>query len=324
MLFYKQHFILLLIVFFMSACHFQMDVTNHQTCSYSNLNYIGQNTFCSSPRTSLVHNNQLLIAFDNGNIIKWDTNTTKVKSIFNTNSDYTVRTLLDINNTIWAGSGDMSISQYTSEGMLLQQQKYNNGSIFNIKLFENNLYIAFGNASLGIYNLNHNSLQHQYKQHQYLIYSILIDKQNRILFTGSDDNTIIKWHIMNNGNLQFINHIHKFSSAVKHIIKIDASKYIVTTSKGKIFLYDKNFNKLLSTIDQKIKIISLAYLNNLLIVGDTANSYHVYKVLKNKLIEKEHNKLSNFIRIIQPINKDQILIIDKNGMSNLLNTKSIK
>ncbi len=302
-----------LLLFSFTACSTKIFTTPQKnSCSYSNINLNGQNNFCSQPRTSLIDTQNIIIAFDNGEIIKWDLETKKINKKFDTPITYSTRALIINKQTLFAGSADMKIANYSLDGKLLQRKNYSKGTIFKILEYKNKFYVAFGNAEIGVIDKHNLELLSSYKEHEYLIYSLYIDKINHILYSTSDDNTIIIWNILENGKLEKIKQISNFTSSVRGIVKSD-NYYVVTTGDGNIILYNMKFNKKIYEFNYNHEsIISLAYIDDFLFIGDVLGNLYLYKIIDKKIKLTTKYKMNGIIRSIKKF-KNNIIVITKNG-----------
>lgn len=308
-----KYFYLLIVLFSLTAC------SNHKIlplktpkCSYTHLNFTGQNSFCSSPRKLFIDNRFIFITFDNGDVGKWDKKTRQLLKLFDETTRVTKRAITGDKSSLYLGSSNMFIYKYLYNGKLINKNNYSKGSIFCLNQYHDKLYVAFGNAELGIVSKKTLKLLTSYQEHQYLIFTLLIDNQNQYLYSGSDDNSIIKWKILNNGFLKKEKILHQFNSAVRNILQTDNN--FIVTSKQNIILYDQYFHSKLFVLEQEEgSIISSFTQNNLLITGNDKGLVVIYKINNNSLQTLCKYNLQDVIRIIAPVTHNQILIMSKSG-----------
>ena len=314
------HFLSLLLIFLtLTGCTTQPTPLKPMY-SYNDFIYQGKNNFYASPRKVIVNNNELFISFDNGDIVKWNLTTQKLLQVFKKESFATNRALSYSNSGLYIGSSDMTLYHLNDNFNLITKKRYFKGSIFNIQPFKKYLFVAFGDASIGIVNKKDLKLLSSYREHLYLVYSLYLDEKNNFLYTGSDDNTIIKWKITQDSKLKKIKLIHDFKSAIRNIIKLK-NHYIVTTGNGSLYLYNKEFNLILDKKEQKNNIVSALYYKDILYTGNTKGEIYLYKIRNNSFQINKNIKLDSVIRSIVKINSTSILILSKNGKTLLLKLK---
>lgn len=282
-------------------------------CELKDITIDGNNDFCSTPRVSLISHNRLLIGFDNGTIATWDLSSNKLIKKFESTDNFAIKSVVETQNNLLFGSADTKLKQYSLNGSLLEEFSYEKGSIFALALYKEKLLIGFGNAEIGVVDLNDLKLIKAYRQHEYLIYTLYVDEKNGLLYSGSDDNSIIVWNISKNGLLSKIKKIDGFKLSVRHILNMNDGSLIVTTGSGNVVVYDKTFSKILNEYNEHSGIVLSAKTEgNYLITGDSFGNlvYWVYGDGKLKVIEK--HKMDSSVRIIE-ILPNSILAISKFG-----------
>lgn len=281
-------------------------------CLWKDINLNGSNNFCSTPRSALIDGKNIFLAFDNGEIVSWDINTNQIIKVLDATSDYTKRALVTSDNKLISGASDMQINIHSISGELIQKKNYSKGSIFNIIPYKNKLYIAFGNSQLGIAHKDSLDLLNIYSGHEYLIYSLMLDSEESRLYSGSDDETIRVWNLLNDGMLEFSHIVRGFESAVKQIIKTD-NNILVTTGNGSIFIYDKLLaTKISVTRNSRANIVSSLFHNNRLYVGDASGVLYIYDVKENTIDLQEKSKMNGLIRSICSFDGG-VIVVAKSG-----------
>lgn len=311
-------FFLFIVLFFnFSACSQLRPNTQVVQCKWKDINLDGNNSFCSSIRTSLVFDNTLLVAFDNGAIITWNLESKKKILEYETTSDFTRRALLLEKNKLISGSSDMRIYVHSLNGKQIDEKSYNKGTVFDITSFRDKLYVAFGNAEIGVINSNTLELLSTYKKHEYLIYSLFLDREKKLLYSASDDNSIIEWSILEDGTLHFKRRVVQYSNSLKQILKYKDT-FIITTGNGKLLLYNESFDTQLSaTTAAGVNIIATLLDGDRLYVGDLKGNLFIYR-LKRETFELEKTlHMESRIRSIQKY-KNCIIIMTKSGVLKTL------
>lgn len=281
------------------------------TCQWKSINLNAKNNFCSSVRSSIIYDNSLVLACDDGSIVTWDLKTYKKKFIFDTNSDYTRRALVKTDDKIISGSSNMKLYIHSLDGSFIKEKNYEKGTIFSVLPYQDKFYVAFGNAEIGIVSKKNLDLLYSYKKHEYLIYSLCFDEKNQLFYSGSDDNNIIAWNVLDTGQLNMKKSMNNFDGAIKHILKYKNS-FIVSTGKGSILMYDTSFMKLLFQKKLDYNIISTLLIDNTLYVGDSIGRLFIFKIMKNSFELENTVVLDGLIRSIKKY-KQNIIIITKTG-----------
>jgi len=307
-------FLLFVVLFFnFSACSKPKPNTQVVQCNWKNINLDGNNSFCSSIRTTLLFDNTLLVAFDNGEIITWNVGTKKKILEYQTTSDFTRRALLLEKNRLISGSSDMRIYVNSPlDGVQIDEKNYDKGTIFDITSFGDKLYVAFGNAEIGVVDRNTLELLCTYKKHEYLIYSLFLDRKKKLLYSASDDNSIIEWSILEDGTLHFKRRVVQYSNSLKQILKYKDT-FIITTGDGKLLLYNESFDtQLYATTAGGVNIIAILLDKNRLYVGDVEGNLFIYRLKRDTFELEKTLHMASRIRSIQKY-KNCIIIMTRSG-----------
>ena len=310
-------FLPIFFLFFGCSSH---KLNTNKRCHYTNLILNSKNNFCSSASKTVTYKSDLFINFNNGDTTQWNINNNKFIKSFNINS---ISKAIAIDKKyIFTGSNNMSIYKYNFNSSLIEKKNYSKGSIFYLTSFKNYLYVAFGDSELGIVDKDTLKLLKSYKEHDYLIFTICLDQDNGYLYTGSDDNSIIKWKIIENNLIKKVKKINEFHSSVRNILKIK-EHFIVTTADGNLFLYDNKFeNKLDVTNKNHTKITAILSKNNYIYTGDIKGNINIYKIKNNSLQLINYFKLKSLIRGISYNEQNSIIFITKEGY--ILSIKALK
>lgn len=314
---YFYHILLFFItlIAFIGCSNTSLKPSDAAKCSWKDISFNEVNNFCAAPRSAIVQHENIILSFDNGDIVSWNIDTGKIVENFDSTSQYVTRALKAVDNKIISGTSDMKLYLYSSDGALLQKKNYSKGSIFDIASYEKKLYVAFGNSELGVVDQETLALLGLYTRHKYLIYSLLFDEEELKLYSGSDDETIGVWSVVNDGTLKFSHTVTGFKSAVKHILKA-SDNIIITTGRGDVFMYDKLLKKELSVIKvSDANIISSLIYKNKLYVGDAKGFFYIYDIKKNTLIFHKKTKVDGLVRTISPYN-DCFIITTKTKQVN--------
>jgi hypothetical protein len=298
--------------------------TTKPSYHYKKLIFQGKNTFHSSPRKVIINDNKIYISFDNGDVGQWDTNTKQFIHLFQKETLATNRALLFKNFNLYIGSSDMNLYRINSITKKMIHKNYFKGSIFDLTAYNKYLFVAFGDASIGVIDSSNLELITSYRTHQYLVYSLFIDQKNKILYSGSDDNTIIKWKILEDSTLKKLKLINGFTSAIRNIVKLK-NHFVVTTGDGHVYLYDETFTTLLDNKNQENNIVSALSDKDTLYTGNTKGEIYLYKIKSNSLHMIKKYVLHGVIRSIVKKDATNIFILSKSGEALLLkNNTSLK
>ncbi len=303
--------ILLVLLLFTSCSQNSLSVNNQNKCHWQNINLNAKNNFCSSVRSAIVYDDNIVLAFDDGSIVTWNLKTFKQKIVFDTDSDYTRRALLKEEDKIISGSSNMKLYIHSLDGKLIQEKNYDKGSIFNVLPYKDKFYVAFGNAEIGVVDSQNLNLLYLYRKHQYLVYSLYLDEKNKLLYSGSDDNSIIIWNVLATGQLKIKRSINGFHGAIRHILKYK-NLFIVANERGSILMYNKSFKKQLFQQELDNNIISTLLVNDTLYIGDSSGKLFTFKLIENSLELESTIELNGLIRSIKKY-KNDIIIITKTG-----------
>jgi hypothetical protein len=292
-----------------------------QQCSFDDLKINQKNSFCASPRSTLLNNNTLYISFDNGAIVSWDLTTKKLLHIFSQTDFFGVRQLLLHNNKIYAASRSMHLKKYSLEGKLEYEQNYEKGSLFCLENSSKNIFVGFGNAQLGTIQSDTMQLIDTMAQHEYIIFSLYKDKNT--LYSGADDNKLIVWEITPKNLLKKIKSINNFSSGIKKITKYKSWIFLGLGDGTLVQIDDKNNKIKYKTNKSNMTITSLISTENYLISGDADGNVTFYSLVQDKLQKVYILKLDGSIRSIIHT-KDEYLIISKQGFIKKITPKEIE
>jgi hypothetical protein len=268
--------------------------------------------------------NQLIVAFDNGDIVKWNLDTKKFLKVFDISSDYTKRTLLIDDTVLFAGSADLNIYKYTLDGKLLDKKNYSNGTVFKI-IDDNNkhLLVAFGNANVALVDKGTLKLIYIKKKHEYLVYSLYFDTEKKLLYSVSDDDSVIIWKISQNGKLEKKSQPVQLKHAIRNIVKYK-NNFIITTGDGEIIMFDEFFQrKIFSVHENTNNIISVLLVKNIFISGDDKGNVVIYKINKNSIKPIKHFKMHGLVRAIVN-DKNIVYIMSKLGELKKLHLNDIE
>ncbi|WP_373071219.1 hypothetical protein [Sulfurimonas sp.] len=276
------------------------------------LNLNGENKFPAQPKKVLLYNNSLVIGFDNGVIAKWDLNSSKLTKVFQTTDNYPIKSFFKNENKLFVGSSSMKLSSYSLDsGGRLNEKKFSQGSLMDIIQVKDNLVVAFGNSEILIIKSKNFENMDTKKEHNYLVYTLYYDEKNNILFSGSDDNTIIVWELVDN-SLKKISQIKEFDNSVRHILR-SPDNIIVTSGNGKIYMFDHSLKDVLvESTFHKSSIVSAKVYNNTLIVGDSSGIVSSWCIANNSMQLNKTLRMSASIRSINFID-DKVLIFSKDG-----------
>lgn len=302
-----------ILLFTLTACsQHELRSPKNISCNWKNINLNGSNNFCSSSRSSLIYKNDIFLAFDNGDVVQWNINSHKKVRFFDKTSTYTKRAFIQVNNEFISGSSDMKIYLHSLEGTVSKEENYSKGSIFKIIPYKDKLYVAFGNAEIGVVDKNNLTLLTSYTQHKYLVYTLMVDIQKKLLYAGSDDESISVWEILEDNTLKYQYSLENFGSAIKHILKIE-DNIIITTSSGKILMYDTLLKKIVySNTNSNSNITATLLKNNKFIVGDSIGTLYIYDIEKNSMQLNKKIAMNGLIRSINFF-EDSIIAITKTG-----------
>lgn len=313
--------IFLTFLFTLSSCASHSLVPSEQqiACQWHNLNKSGQNNFCSSPRVAIIDNHVITMTFDNGAIVQWDKNNSTLKNVFDFKSPYAKRSVVKCQDTYFAGSYQMVLEKFSSNGTLTTDKYYGKGTPFVLKCFHEKLYAGFGNAEVSVIDPTTLDVIDTYKRHEYLIYTIYIDRKRNILISGSDDNSIMLWKVHDDGTLNFIKQIKGFNGPIRSILQLPSNQFIVTTGRGEVVLYDKNLSSLLFKNDAHNGgiILSSLFAKDMLLTGDSNGNIIVWTVTKGKLVLYKKFQLNASVRILIELDSKVIAFL-KDGRGVIL------
>lgn len=278
------------------------------------LNFNGDNKFPAPPKNVVVYNNDVVIGFDDGKIVKWDFNSSRLTKVFQTTDSFPIKSFFKSKNRLYVGSSSMKLSSYSLDsGEQLSEKNLSKGSIMSTIPIKDKIAVAFGNRDISIVNLNNYNIIDTKREHEYLVYSLYYDKKKNKLYSGSDDNSIIIWDLINSSYLKKISQIKQFDSSVRHIEKTPCDNLIITTGNGKIYMYDRLLKSALVTSSfHKSSIVSAKIFNNTLIVGDSSGVVSSWCIKKGSIILNKIFEMHSSVRSIVLID-DKIVIFSKKG-----------